>query len=83
MAPDVFYMDHEETVSVTVFNAPTATVELYLTNEPVDTSIFSRVNVRTQLGKNNTYQTRVWGCSQFSVNGGVMAPPFRLQKYIE
>ena len=58
MAPDVFYMDHEETVSVTVFNAPTATVELYLTNEPVDTSIFSRVNVRTQLGKNNTYQTR-------------------------
>ena len=23
------------------------------------------------------------GCSQVSVNGGVMAPPFRLQKYIE
>ena len=24
-----------------------------------------------------------WGCSQVSVNGGIMAPPFRLHKYIE
>ncbi|KAI0234064.1 Complement C3 [Lamellibrachia satsuma] len=59
VAPDVFYMDHEETVSVTVFNAPTATVELYLTNEPVDTSIFSRVNVRTQLGQPTLAKVRV------------------------
>ncbi|KAI0234055.1 Complement C3 [Lamellibrachia satsuma] len=59
VAPDVFYMDHEETVSVTVFNAATATVELYLTNEPVDTSIFSRVNVCTQLGQPTLAKVRV------------------------
>ena len=47
----MFYVDHEETVSVTVFNATSAVVELHLTNEPVDTSIFSRVTVNAQPGK--------------------------------
>ena len=51
VAPEVFYIDHDETVSVTVFNASTANVELSLTNEPVSTSVFSRVTLRTQLGK--------------------------------
>ena len=56
MAPDVFYTDHDETVSVTVFNVSTANVELYLTHERgktnhSGTSVFSRVTVRTQQGK--------------------------------
>ena len=51
VAPDVFYVDHEETVSVTVFNVTSAVVELHLRNEPVETSIFSRVTVNAQPGK--------------------------------